>query len=303
MTVTVLVIDDDQDILNFVSSILKQDGYHVDTAINGDDALKMIKKKNYSMVISDVVMPGMTGLELIAKIKETKPFLPSIIMSAHSDAKYIIEALHLGAVTYLSKPLNKLELKKWVGRVSFLLHEERVRGLLFGKFTSESHTATITTKQLMEGETLMILSRYMSERFMVGEALERTARLKLDLAVHEALRNAVEHGNLELDSSLKPDVLGDDGNLYHEKLVERLNNSKYADRVVCLEYSRVHDKCELSITDEGKGYDVNAVKTQFSEDDPLCHGRGFILIMSGVDSVSHNKKGNKTTLVCNAKSK
>ena len=103
----VLLVDDDQRILNFARLKLMALGYHVITAINGQGALTMIESHKPDLMVLDLKMPGMGGLEVL-KVLRTSSKLPVIVISAAADLA--AEAACLGANTYLPKPFNPDEL-------------------------------------------------------------------------------------------------------------------------------------------------------------------------------------------------
>jgi DNA-binding NtrC family response regulator len=103
---SVLVIDDDEDIRKVLSEILKDKGYSVDTAETGRQALRKTEKKFYNLALIDIRLPDIEGIELLIKIKETKPKMRKIIITGYPTLKNAVEALNKGADAYIMKPLN-----------------------------------------------------------------------------------------------------------------------------------------------------------------------------------------------------
>ncbi|MBI5180926.1 MAG: response regulator, partial [Nitrospirae bacterium] len=108
----IIVVDDEPVILELVKEILAKDGHHVDTASNGKAALKLIKEKTYDLLISDVKMPDMSGIELLSKIKRTNPELAKRVILATGDSAG--ENIVKKGVGYLAKPFTVDKLKKAV---------------------------------------------------------------------------------------------------------------------------------------------------------------------------------------------
>ncbi|MBI5778915.1 MAG: response regulator [Planctomycetes bacterium] len=100
----ILVVDDDSIMLDAISSILKPKGYLVTACANGEDALNKIKENSFELVLSDISMPGMSGLALLGEIKKLKPDLPVIMMTGSAELQYAIEAIRKGAFDFLIKP-------------------------------------------------------------------------------------------------------------------------------------------------------------------------------------------------------
>jgi len=102
----ILVIDDDQSILQLVSDILNRHGYAPIAAADGNAGLELFKKEKPPLVLTDIQMPGMSGIEILKKIKEVSPTAQVIIFSGFGTTDDVIRALRLGASDYLAKPFN-----------------------------------------------------------------------------------------------------------------------------------------------------------------------------------------------------
>jgi two-component system, OmpR family, KDP operon response regulator KdpE len=106
---TVLIVDDEERILNFLKIKLKASGYGILTATSGPDALEMAKSEDIDLVVLDVLMPKMTGFEMLKELR-TFSSVPVIILSAKGEAADKVKGLNLGADDYLPKPFNPDEL-------------------------------------------------------------------------------------------------------------------------------------------------------------------------------------------------
>jgi len=124
-TYKILIVDDDLLILQAISLSLEQEGYHVVTAVNGEKAIDLIKKNNFDLILTDLVMEPIDGMGVLKKAKELNPESIVIILTGYGDLISAIEALRLNADDYLLKPcepeelsfrisscLEKLELKR-----------------------------------------------------------------------------------------------------------------------------------------------------------------------------------------------
>ncbi|MCI5221499.1 MAG: sigma-54-dependent Fis family transcriptional regulator [Candidatus Electrothrix sp. AR4] len=107
---TILVVDDEPNYRIVLSELLRDEGYEVFTADGGHSALKTARETDLDLVISDMKMPGMDGIELLSKLKELNPQLPIILITAYAEVGKAVEAMHLGAFTYLAKPFSNEEL-------------------------------------------------------------------------------------------------------------------------------------------------------------------------------------------------
>ncbi len=103
---TVLIVDDEKNILSTLSRALRVEDYDVDVAGNAAIALEKIAAKTYDLLLLDVQLPGMDGLSLLRKLREQKNDVPAIMMSGHGTTEIAVEATKIGAFTFLDKPIS-----------------------------------------------------------------------------------------------------------------------------------------------------------------------------------------------------
>ena len=102
----ILLIDDEPDLLRVLARSLKADGHEVATALNGPDGLAAFEGQHPAIVITDIKMPGMSGIEVLKRIKEREPDAEVIIITGHGDMDNAVEALHFGASDFITKPFR-----------------------------------------------------------------------------------------------------------------------------------------------------------------------------------------------------
>jgi DNA-binding NtrC family response regulator len=102
----VLVVDDEEALRYLLSTELAAEGYDVETAGDGDEAIEAIRQKDYDVVLLDIKMPRVDGFEVLRFIKQNKPEIKVIMLTAYADVKNAIEALKLGASDFVSKPYD-----------------------------------------------------------------------------------------------------------------------------------------------------------------------------------------------------
>ena len=111
-----LVVDDDQDMLNLLSTWLGSSGYSVSTALCGTDALAQIEISKPDLVITDLFMDEMDGMDLLTRIHGKNPLIPVIMLSGQAQIPDAVKATHLGTAAFLTKPIEKVELLAQVSR-------------------------------------------------------------------------------------------------------------------------------------------------------------------------------------------
>jgi diguanylate cyclase (GGDEF)-like protein len=141
----VLLIDDEEAILAGISYVLEKNGYRVVTANGGEQGLEVFKKENLQMVITDLVMDGIGGLEVLKQVKEIEPETMVVIMTGHGEMDSSIEALRLGASDYLLKPCKEEELLFRVTRCF-----EKLQMLNDAKKTNEKLKKSVIKHQELE---------------------------------------------------------------------------------------------------------------------------------------------------------
>ncbi|MBC8136554.1 MAG: response regulator [Fibrella sp.] len=115
----ILAVDDEPNIVRLIQVNLERDGYTVETANNGAQALAKIRQNRPDLLVSDVMMPEMDGFELLANIRRDPMLadLPVIMLTAKAQDRDVMEGYTRGADMYLTKPFNPMELKQFVKRI------------------------------------------------------------------------------------------------------------------------------------------------------------------------------------------
>ena len=126
MPARILVIDDEDSMCNFMEIMLAKEGYQVDTTTSGHEGVSLLKQQNYDLVIADLMMPEISGLEVLTEIKSFKQDQEVIVMTAFASVDTAIEAMKQGAADYVTKPFKvdeiKLTIEKSINRRT-LIHE------------------------------------------------------------------------------------------------------------------------------------------------------------------------------------
>lgn len=102
----ILIVDDEELMRQFLAETLKRKNYGVEVAKNGKEAIALIKKNTYDLLLTDLKMPELSGIELLRKTKEISPQTLVIVMTAYGTIANAVEAMHLGAFNYLLKPFT-----------------------------------------------------------------------------------------------------------------------------------------------------------------------------------------------------
>ncbi len=125
----ILVVDDEQKIRHILQIMLEQNGYKVDQAANGEEALKLLQNYHYAMVITDLKMPVMDGMQLLKEIKRIDPDYPVVVLTAYGSIESAVEAIQQGALDFITKPFEEEKILITIQRsirFSELVEEKRI---------------------------------------------------------------------------------------------------------------------------------------------------------------------------------
>jgi DNA-binding NtrC family response regulator len=117
MAFKILIAEDEEITVKHLVNTLKKEGYAVDSAANGIDALRKAESDSFDLLIADIKMPGMTGIELLERVRDKLPELEVIIVTGYGSIGSAIEAMKKGAIEYLTKPFDLDELLLKVGKI------------------------------------------------------------------------------------------------------------------------------------------------------------------------------------------
>ncbi|MDD2388303.1 MAG: response regulator [Desulfobacterales bacterium] len=127
--IQVLVVDDDKEFVDMISSRLGKAGERVTPAYSGHECLDLLRKKDIDVVLLDIGMPGMNGIQTLKELKRQFPLVEVIIMTSHGSIQSAVEGMKLGAFDYLLKPTELTELREKLeqARTRKEEHADRIR--------------------------------------------------------------------------------------------------------------------------------------------------------------------------------
>jgi len=292
----ILVVDDAAVDRRLIGGLLERRGdFTVQYAAHGMEALAMMAQFAPDVVLTDVTMPVMDGLELVTAMRVHFPSVPVILITAHGSEALAIEALERGAASYVPKSRLAGKLLATIDEVlstaqASRSHQQLLRCLDEGnfRFTLDNEPALIDA-----------LVDYVQKLIESMGLCDFTARLRVGLALKEALLNAMFHGNLQIT---REEIEAVQDHLIAESepsLVElRREQAPYRDRRIHVEVRLSRQEIRMVVRDDGPGFDVSKLP---APGDPAAlqgdQGRGLGLIRTFMDEVTFNAAGNEITLV------
>ena len=185
----IIVVDDEKRICHNVAKILSKNQYEVTHAVSAQEALEKMAKESFSLLISDIVMPGKNGLELLKMVKKEWPLTKAIMMTAYASTETAIKAIRLGALDYIPKPFTPDELRSTV--------EQALTGNLVEAPTTDEEKETIAVIDIdMPFETDEV-SKYTGEDY--AARLGRSDMPVIEVKMPEPLENYCEMGAMVCD--------------------------------------------------------------------------------------------------------
>ena len=288
---TILVVDDAAVDRRLVGGLLAQDhDLKVEFAASATQALIMMRQSVPALVLTDLIMPEMNGLELVSAIRERHPFVPVILMTSKGNEEIAVRALkarrgqlcaqgQVGRLLVGNRPCRARRLAPREGQARLLTH------LL------ESHCKFRLENDCTLFPPLISYVQDQAARFGLCDQIER---VRLGIALEEALVNALYHGNLEVQSGL----LEEDNDAYYALVEQRTQVSPYKDRRIEVDMKFSCDEGIVTIRDSGPGFDPHSLP---DPTDPVnlekVSGRGLLLMRTFVDELHFNDRGNEVTLI------
>jgi len=288
---TVLVVDDAAVDRKLVGGLLaKGRDLSIEYASDGREALAKIESLRPALVVTDLVMPGMSGLELVSKIVEQYPLVPVVLMTGKGTEQTAVQALEAGAASYVPKAAMHQYLLETVQDVLDVVRMKHSHLRLM-----ESMKRTTFEFALPSDANLIpsLISYVQSLVCSIG-LCDDSSVIRICIALEEALRNAMFHGNLELTSEQREG----DAAVYQQLVEERAAREPFASRrlFVTLEVSPTSGA--FIVRDQGPGFDPSKLP---DPTDPAnlekVSGRGLLLMKTFMDDVTFNATGNQVTMI------
>lgn len=287
----ILVVDDSATDRALAGGLLQRiEGFEVRYATGGLDALREIDTHPPDLVLTDLNMPDLDGLELLGAIQRKRPDLPVILMTGRGSEWTAVRALKTGAASYVPKDSLAMLLVETVQQVRIAARQSQAQVRLASCVQHQE----IQFQLPNEPEVLASLVQYLQDALAGMGGCNQTERVRFGVAMQEALTNACFHGNLEISSSLKEG----DMHRYYDLARERSQQSPYRDRRIEVLARMTGREVFVQIRDEGPGFDPHMIPNPTNlENLERPSGRGLLLMQTFMDEIHYNELGNQVTMI------
>ncbi len=269
-----LIVDDDPSMHELVQAMIAGRGWEADTVFNAEEALARLETRSYDVLLADILMPGMDGLELLGQLRARYPATPVVMMTVKNTPDHVMGSLRREAAAYISKPFSRDTLLTTLQNAA----SSSVRGDDIKILSDQPHWISLQIR--CQIATADRLTQFVRE---LPSDLEPDQREQIATAFRELLMNAVEHG----------------GHLDPAKTVD-------------LSYIRTARTIVYYIRDPGDGFSMNTLAHAAianTPEEPFRHlelrrqmgirpgGFGLLMTKSFADELIYSAKGNEVILI------
>lgn len=290
----ILVVDDSIAIVSSLSAILSVSGYEVSSAYNGSEALRKVHDEEFHLVICDIEMPGITGLEFLSRIrKDYEQDLDVILMTGYLDHDYFIEAIRLGASDFIRKPIDS----KQIIRSIQSLQERKKQHNSFRDFFMHVENSEFNFTIDPKGFTQFAISKMVNSFLRQNVQATHNVLNEIMICVDEMVYNAFIHGTLGLSVSERLMDHQEQQKLISELLLRPEIASRRIHFSFLINYA--NRSIRISVEDDGSGFDHESWMLRVQKEPKLNldeHGRGISMLYHLAESIEFSKGGRKVAI-------
>jgi CheY-like chemotaxis protein/anti-sigma regulatory factor (Ser/Thr protein kinase) len=288
---TVFVVDDSAVDRKLVAGLLARgQDIEVQFAGSADEAVSRLSDVRPDLIVTDLVMPGMSGLDLVRHIAERHPQIPVVLMTGKGSEEVAVQALEAGAASYVPKGVLHQHLLATVQDVLDMTRERHSHARLMGGLKRGAFDFTLGNDPAL----IPSLINYVQSLLCSVGLCDEANVIRVCIALEEALRNAMFHGNLELTS----DQREGDPEVYQQLIDRRTASQPYADRRLLVTVEVTPTSGRFVVRDQGPGFDPSKLPDPTDPENlEKVSGRGLLLMKTFMDEVSFNSTGNQVTMV------
>ncbi|EQA46099.1 response regulator receiver domain protein [Leptospira broomii serovar Hurstbridge str. 5399] len=290
LSMKILFVDDEEVIRDLFQEIFGSE-YELTLAGTAEQALEIADSDAFDLIITDIRLPRMNGIELITKLREKGVETPFIVITGNQDIQISINALRLGAVDFFLKPFRMEAIRYSLLRFRNLFYagKDLVDKRFFQVRESKQKFALIPRLGNLNQYVHLILR---SISHLPG--LHSDDLLSLKVSLYELVGNAIEHGCARISYHQKQELMFKENDYF--SYVDNICESK--EEWIEVEVHYDDKQVTVILEDKGEGFDPDRVPDPVNDPNASqLSGRGIFLVRMNVDSLEYNGKGNRVTFV------
>jgi len=293
-THSILIVDDNPELAKSLGKLLAEHNYRVETASRCSDALRKLRRNLYDIVVCDIDMPGMNGLDLLEKIRQDGRAQEVILMTGFMEQEHFVRAIRLGASDFINKPVEIQHLLKSIEIITARLIDRRNKVNMFNSFEQAEFSCVIDPQMYSAAGVTKILNPILQKNL----ELPHDTLSDLLTCTDEMLQNAFIHGILELTDE---EWLSE-----HDQLCELIRRKLLQPEIVgrrmrfSMWMEKEKEAIAICVEDDGPGFDYESWLKRLRADDNLsmeAHGRGLAMLYFLSDHLEFGNGGRKVMML------
>jgi CheY-like chemotaxis protein len=293
---SILLVEDSPTQAMQMKLLLESAAHRVVCCDDGTKAIEHLQTGTSEIVITDLELPLMNGLDLIKRMQADFPQIPAVLVTGQGSERLAAEALRIGATAYVPKSMVDEMLLGTVEDVLGVMRTDRSYAQLIDCAVENRMIFDLPMKPRLIS-TAIDLTMQMAAGMQLLSGVDR---YRVGLALHHAASNAIYRGNLELTADQWKQCSTEDEEEDHPSAIvlERMHSDPYKNRKIHFDARLMRDLIRVVIRDEGHGFNVK----QFADEGDqgvlaADGGRGLVMIRNFMDKVSFNDSGNEITMI------
>lgn len=184
----ILIMEDEEVVAKGLEMVLTEEGYNVDLAFTGEQALETFSSDKYDLLVADLRLPDIDGMEVVKRVKEQQPETEVVIITGYSSVTSAVDAMKIGVFDYLTKPFVETEIKEAVHGALQKIHEEEAR--IKGRVSNEE------SKLIEKRELISVLDRTAEDREFWADLMDNGYEVLEDYTLSNEAKVAIMSGDL-----------------------------------------------------------------------------------------------------------
>jgi CheY-like chemotaxis protein/anti-sigma regulatory factor (Ser/Thr protein kinase) len=285
----ILFVDDEENIRELFLEYFKNE-YEVTLAADGMEALDIALSQQFDLIISDISLPKLNGVQFIKKLRFEGNITPFIVITGDSDIQLAIDVFRIGAVDFFLKPFRMDSLRRRIEKYADTDVDLKV---LFRNQEISFHDSELNIEIFPRIKNINKYVAIIIEHIQLNPIVNEEDLLSIKVVLYELLANAIEHGSAGITYREKQSIL-ESTDQYFEKVDELCQ--KYNRRIYVL--LKISDEgIVIKVQDQGSGFNLKEIPSPLDDHTGnLLNGRGIFLVRMNIDSISYNEKGNEVTV-------